>query len=85
MTAPAPCRIYGDPYGTRTHICSVRGCRPNRLDEEAMATWTGFEPANLRRDRAALYSVELPGRIWWALPELNQRERGFNPPLYRLS
>ena len=25
---------YGDPCGTRTHICSLRGCCPDRLDEE---------------------------------------------------
>ena len=25
----------GDPCGTRTHICSLRGCRPDRLDEGA--------------------------------------------------
>ena len=35
MTTPASRRIHGDPCGTRTHICSMRGCRPDRLDEGA--------------------------------------------------
>ena len=36
---------YGDLCGIRTHICSLRGCRPDRLDEEAvLVTPTGFEP-----------------------------------------
>ena len=35
----------GDPCGTRTHICSLRGCRPDRLDEGAIGDRAGLEPA----------------------------------------
>ena len=30
---PGSRSMYGDPYGTRTRISSLRGWRPNRLDE----------------------------------------------------
>ena len=40
----------GDPYGTRTRISSLRGWRPNRLDEGTVSAAmplvirTGLEP-----------------------------------------
>ena len=33
---PGSRSMYGDPYGTRTRISSLRGWRPNRLDEETI-------------------------------------------------
>ena len=53
MTAPAPRRIHGDPCGTRTHICSLRGCRPDRLDEGAIGDRGGARTRDLLRDRQA--------------------------------
>ena len=41
----------GDPCGTRTHICSLRGCRPDRLDEGAIGDRGGARTRNLLRDR----------------------------------
>ena len=37
---------YGDLYGTRTHVASVKGRCPNQLDEETNCTSTS--PSNLQ-------------------------------------
>ncbi len=38
--------VFGDPYGTRTRVSTVKGWRPRPLDERAIAL---IDDANIRQ------------------------------------
>ena len=65
FTARRSCRFATDPYVeaqenydiSTSRLTGVRSA--SELLSHIMATSTGLEPANLRRDRAAFYTIEL--------------------------